>query len=180
MVMKSIKKTAGFTIVELLIVIVVIAILAAISVVAYNGIQERARGTKITQDLASLQKAIMLARETTGKTLFAITGNGYTANSCIAKAAGTDLAVLAKTDACWVNYTTALSKISEAGGADVRNIVDPWGRPYALDENEGEWGNCGKDTLAVYTNPFKDNNQTTVSKSRLIIPLSGYSGCSTT
>lgn len=33
----------GFTIVELLIVIVVIAILAAISIVAYNGIQDRAR-----------------------------------------------------------------------------------------------------------------------------------------
>lgn len=35
----------GFTIVELLIVIVVIAILAAITVVAYNGIQNRARAS---------------------------------------------------------------------------------------------------------------------------------------
>lgn len=36
-----IKVTKGFTIVELLIVVVVIAILAAITVVAYNGIQDR-------------------------------------------------------------------------------------------------------------------------------------------
>lgn len=37
------KRQGGFTIVELLIVIVVIGILAAITIVAYNGIQERAR-----------------------------------------------------------------------------------------------------------------------------------------
>lgn len=39
-------KQKGFTIVELLIVIVVIAILAAITVVAYNGIQNRAKAVK--------------------------------------------------------------------------------------------------------------------------------------
>jgi len=37
------NKVKGFTLVELLIVIVVIAILAAISIVAYNGIQQRSR-----------------------------------------------------------------------------------------------------------------------------------------
>lgn len=38
-------KSRGFTIVELLIVIVVIAILAAITIVAYNGIQNRAKAS---------------------------------------------------------------------------------------------------------------------------------------
>ena len=41
--MYKVKNRQGFTIVELLIVIVVIAILAAITIVAYNGIQSRAR-----------------------------------------------------------------------------------------------------------------------------------------
>jgi prepilin-type N-terminal cleavage/methylation domain-containing protein len=45
------KSTSGFTIVELLIVIVVIGILAAITIVAYNGIQNRAHDTAIASDL---------------------------------------------------------------------------------------------------------------------------------
>ena len=54
------KSTSGFTIVELLIVIVVIAILAAISVMAYNGIQSRARDAERVQDIASIQKVLEL------------------------------------------------------------------------------------------------------------------------
>ena len=46
------KVTTGFTIVELLIVIVVIAVLATITVVAYNGIQARAK-TSTAQTAAS-------------------------------------------------------------------------------------------------------------------------------
>lgn len=50
----------GFTIVELLIVIVVIAILAAISIVAYNGIQDRTRAAVVQNDLTSAKKKLML------------------------------------------------------------------------------------------------------------------------
>ena len=53
------RKQDGFTIVELLIVIVVIAILAAISVVAYTGIQQRARDSKRANDIAQIKKALL-------------------------------------------------------------------------------------------------------------------------
>lgn len=56
------KKPSGFTIVELLIVVVVIAILAAISVVAYTGIQNRAYDTSVSSDLAQIAKKMEIAK----------------------------------------------------------------------------------------------------------------------
>jgi len=47
----------GFTIVELLIVIVVIGILAVIAIVAYNGIQVRARNSQVASAIQSYKKA---------------------------------------------------------------------------------------------------------------------------
>lgn len=53
-------KSKGFTIVELLIVIVVIAILAAITIVAYNGIQQRARASEASAALSQAKKKLEL------------------------------------------------------------------------------------------------------------------------
>jgi len=50
------NKLRGFTIVELLIVIVVIAILAAITIVAYNGVQQRANVSATQGNVTILQK----------------------------------------------------------------------------------------------------------------------------
>lgn len=58
------KKRAGFTIVELLIVIVVIAILASITLVSYSGVTGRAHDTAVLSDLQNLQSSLELYRQT--------------------------------------------------------------------------------------------------------------------
>lgn len=55
------KSKSGFTIVELLIVIVVIGILAAITIVAYNGIQRRAQISTAQSELSKIDKAIRMS-----------------------------------------------------------------------------------------------------------------------
>jgi len=50
----------GFTIVELLIVVVVIAILATITIVSYNGIQQSTRESTVQSDLATAKKQLLM------------------------------------------------------------------------------------------------------------------------
>jgi prepilin-type N-terminal cleavage/methylation domain-containing protein len=64
---RSEQKKLGFTIVELLVVIVVIAILAAITVIAYNGIQARANDSRMQTGVSQLEKAIRLWNVNTGE-----------------------------------------------------------------------------------------------------------------
>jgi prepilin-type N-terminal cleavage/methylation domain-containing protein len=60
------NKLYGFTIVELLIVIVVIAILAAISVVAYSGITQRANQQLASNEVKTWSKLFMAYQATYG------------------------------------------------------------------------------------------------------------------
>jgi prepilin-type N-terminal cleavage/methylation domain-containing protein len=59
-------KQAGFTIVELLIVVVVIAILAAITIVSYNGITARANESAVKSELSQNAKSITNAASIAG------------------------------------------------------------------------------------------------------------------
>ena len=132
---RSTKTHHGFTIVELLIVIVVIAILATITIVSYNGIRNRANVSKANADLLQLEKAIMVARLQTGETLMQITGSNC--SYCYGQA----------------TTNTSIDRIAQASNTVLDGIKagDPWGNMYHIDENEGESSTnpCVHDVLNV-------------------------------
>jgi prepilin-type N-terminal cleavage/methylation domain-containing protein len=71
---RHLNSESAFTIVELLIVIVIIGILAALVIVAFNGVEARARDTKRKTDLSLIKKALQLYGTDNGN--FIGTGSG--------------------------------------------------------------------------------------------------------
>jgi len=72
-------KNKGFTIVELLIVIVVIGILAAITIVSFNGVTKKAAATAAQSELSQNAKAIMAGNAISGQYATADVMNGTVA-----------------------------------------------------------------------------------------------------
>jgi prepilin-type N-terminal cleavage/methylation domain-containing protein len=54
------KKTAGFTLVELIVVIAILGLLATVSLVSFRGTQIKSRDVQRKNDLAQIQKALEL------------------------------------------------------------------------------------------------------------------------
>lgn len=150
------RKHFGFTIVELMVVIVILAILATISIVSYNNVIEKSRQAKRENDMQQLVNAIKAARGITGKTLGEITQDYWSIGRCTSATynpSGTEPRDLPKTHACWVQYYSNLDKISQASGVDLKPLRsgDGRGNPYMWDENEGEGGNkCRTDSKINY------------------------------
>ncbi len=134
--MKNVKGQSGFTIVELLIVIVVIGILAAITIVAYSGITARANTVKAQSNAESAQKVAETYNADLGlyPTMAQLTG--YTTGSAqlpsgitlqaTAPAIGNGLTTLSyvpkgTTGGCigWFNFTAGVPWYTAVGNAVV-------------------------------------------------------------
>lgn len=106
-------KQAGFTIVELLIVIVVIAILATISIVAYNGVQDRAEASKTAVAVKAYKKAFTMYKVDKG--VYPSTG-GF----CLGDQYGVFTG--GSTPSC--RYSSA--PLDDTGGASARDGLRPY------------------------------------------------------
>lgn len=129
----------AFTLIEMLIVIVIIGILAAALIPKVQGIQERAKYTRVEKDFQLFQTSVFMAQTNTNKDLRAITESDCSMcfNSC------RDW-LDSKHPDCTQGWLDALRKIEEASWMQSGGLhsleKDPRWNPYLLNENEGEWG----------------------------------------
>lgn len=146
------QKQKGFTIVELLIVIVVIGILAAIVIVAYNGIQNRANDTAVQSDLANFSKKINLINVETGtyptvldSTMglkFSRSSYRTTSNNVYYCADSTGFAIAARAKTGTFMYSSQSGQGTYAGawsGADFCGSVSLTFRQHGYDMGTSAW-----------------------------------------
>lgn len=94
------KKTQGFTVVELLIVIVVLGILMTIGLIAYRGMQDRSLDSRREQDMASIKKALLLYNTKYGGVPTTFSAPRYNPQTGVTGRGGWD----SSTDADWLVF----------------------------------------------------------------------------
>jgi general secretion pathway protein G len=149
------KSKSGFTIVELLIVIVVIGVLAAITIVAYNGIQDRARSSTLQNDLVNAKKKLLLYQTEQGKfpSTFALIGNvGISASKSVYDTTGNNFyycynttndqfglaaRTISNTAAYQITSSSSLQKLSGVSGDTVCQAIGltAWNDPNGYISN---------------------------------------------
>lgn len=112
------KSTSGFTIVELITIIVVVGILATIVIVAYNGSRSRAQNVERINELKAWQKAFVQYKGTNNGIYPDVADGGY----CL----GTGFP-----DQKCRDYTQAVNFYTEADSATLMDILKTYDPPLS-------------------------------------------------
>jgi len=152
--MRSIHKTSGFTIVELLIVIVVIGILAAIVIVAYNGIQARAQQSAITSELKQWAKLFEVYKATNGNypspSATPTTGGGPGSSVLNMYCLGTGFPQSAGSGYCFLATSGTIYSVAESTGASLISQLSTVGTP-PINSKKYSYGSVVGPYLSYYS-----------------------------
>lgn len=118
------SKYRGFTLIELMVGIAILAILSVVGITIYTGTLNSARDAKIKADFDSIYKSIEQARTLKQLPLKDLTGKDCSECYCRGVDTRTDPICLQEMALSWAGVST---------GEVPR---DPWGNIYILDENE--------------------------------------------
>jgi prepilin-type N-terminal cleavage/methylation domain-containing protein len=155
------KARRGFTIVELLIVIVVIGILAGIIIVAYNGIQQRAVVASLQSDLDGAAKQLAIDQVTNGTfpaTPAAANGGqglkvspnnsfSYTVNN----SANPQTFCIASTNGSTIYSVTSTNNTPTTGGCVITNLMPNPNFGSGLTGGYGYNGSNGTGSISLST-----------------------------
>lgn len=132
--MNKILRQRGFTIVELLVVIVIIAILASITIVSYNGIQQRAKSATYVSSLHNWENILRLMNAESGQWYntggYAVclgknftAADGFVANQCV-RSVPTSYISISTSSAFDTEVTNSMGSIP-SGVLPLVKTVDP-------------------------------------------------------
>lgn len=146
-------KLKGFTIIELLVVIVTLGILAGITAVSYRGIRERGDEARRKEDFAKIIDAVKGTRAKTGTTLAGSMNElSVGLNNCSADIDFRKERVR-QTNDCFRHYHNFFNELERVSGVDLSRVRDGDGknRPYIIEMREGVNGNnCDVDKIKYF------------------------------